>query len=93
MRHTEWLPGASTTWDPARSDMARRAGSGIIRSSLATRYQPGLTRHAGLANGATEGCQTPGHLGVRHEPGVRRGQVGRLAVAASDGSSERVSTC
>jgi AraC-like DNA-binding protein len=35
----EWLPGASVTVEPARSDMARCAGGGIIRSSVATRYQ------------------------------------------------------
>src|SRR5450755_2157964 len=40
----EWLPGASVTVELARSDMARWAGGGIIRSSLATRYQLGLIR-------------------------------------------------
>src|SRR4051794_20488682 len=32
---------------PARSAMARWAGGGIMRSSLATRYQLGLMRQAG----------------------------------------------
>src|SRR5258707_5137691 len=43
----EWLPGASTTVEPARPDMTRWAGGGIIRSSVATRYQLGLLRQAG----------------------------------------------
>jgi hypothetical protein len=42
----EWLPEASVTVEPARSDMARWAGGGIIRSSVATRYQLGLIRQA-----------------------------------------------
>src|SRR6266702_3186323 len=42
-----WLPATSTTLEPARSDMARCAGGGIIRSSVATRYQLGLVRQAG----------------------------------------------
>src|ERR687891_987257 len=42
-----WLPATSTTVEPARSDMARWAGGGIIRSSVATRYQLGLVRQAG----------------------------------------------
>jgi hypothetical protein len=41
-----WLPAASTTVEPARSDMARCAGGGFIRSSVATRYQLGLGRQA-----------------------------------------------
>src|SRR5438034_231943 len=40
----EWLPAASVMVEPARSDMARWAGGGIIRSSPATRYQLGLIR-------------------------------------------------
>src|SRR6266404_7882238 len=43
-----WLPDASTTLAPARCDIARCAGGGIILSSVATRYQLGLVRHAGL---------------------------------------------
>src|ERR1700752_1069305 len=35
------------TADPARSDMNRWAGGGIILSSVATRYQLGLAFHAG----------------------------------------------
>src|SRR6266702_8891960 len=35
------------TVEPARLDMARCAGGGIIRSSVATRYQLGLIRQAG----------------------------------------------
>src|SRR5436309_15574162 len=35
------------TVEPARADIARWAGGGIIRSSVATRYQLGLIRHAG----------------------------------------------
>jgi hypothetical protein len=43
-----WLAATSTTVEPARLDMARCAGAGIILSSVATRYQLGLTRQAGL---------------------------------------------
>src|SRR3954462_9276980 len=42
-----WLPAASLVDAPARSAMARWAGGGIIRSSVATRYQLGFDRHAG----------------------------------------------
>src|SRR5258706_4100129 len=42
-----WLPATSVTVDPARSAIARWAGGGIMWSSVATRYQLGLTRHAG----------------------------------------------
>jgi hypothetical protein len=42
-----WLPATSTTVDPALSDMARCAGGGIMRSSVATRYQLGFVRQAG----------------------------------------------
>ena len=42
-----WLPATSMTVAPARSAIARCAGGGIIRSSVATRYQLGLTRQAG----------------------------------------------
>jgi hypothetical protein len=34
-----WLPTASTTVEPVRSDMKRWAGGGIIRSSVVSRYQ------------------------------------------------------
>src|SRR5262249_40158773 len=43
-----WLPSTSTTLAPARFDMARCAGGGIMRSLVATRYQLGLDFHAGL---------------------------------------------
>src|SRR4051794_19296971 len=43
----EWLPAISVTVAPARSAIARCAGGGIIRSSVATRYQLGLMRQAG----------------------------------------------
>src|SRR5215204_6555010 len=42
-----WLPPVSTTVEPARADISRWAGGGIIRSSVATRYQLGLLRQAG----------------------------------------------
>src|SRR5204862_978185 len=42
-----WLPATSTTVEPARLDMKRWAGGGIILSSVATRYQLGLAFHAG----------------------------------------------
>src|SRR6266540_40867 len=46
-RKIEWLPATSTIVAPARSAIERWAGGGIIRSSVATRYQLGLLRHAG----------------------------------------------
>src|SRR6185295_635233 len=42
-----WLPLTSTTVEPARLDMERCAGGGIILSSVATKYQLGLVFHAG----------------------------------------------
>src|SRR5437870_991072 len=42
-----WLPFASTTVEPARLDMKRWAGGGIILSSVAIKYQLGLVFHAG----------------------------------------------
>src|SRR5436190_17262758 len=42
-----WLPLTSTTVEPARLAMARWASGGIILSSVATRYQLGLTLQAG----------------------------------------------
>src|SRR6266446_5258111 len=41
-----WLPGTSTTVEPARLDMKRWAGGGIILSSVTTKYQLGLVLHA-----------------------------------------------
>jgi hypothetical protein len=41
------LPETSTTVDPARFGMKRWAGGGIIRSSVAAKYQLGLVFHAG----------------------------------------------
>src|SRR3954467_1244295 len=42
-----WLPLTSTTVAPAREDIARWAGDGIIRSLVAIRYQLGLDLQAG----------------------------------------------
>jgi hypothetical protein len=42
-----WLPATSVTVEPARSAMARWAGGGIIRSSVATSYQLGRLRQVG----------------------------------------------
>src|ERR1700689_928842 len=44
---TAWLAGVSVTVALARSDMARWAGGGIIRSLVVSRYQDGLVRQAG----------------------------------------------
>jgi len=44
----EWLPGDSATVAPARSAIVRWAGGGIMRSSVATRYQVGLLRRPDL---------------------------------------------
>src|SRR5207245_11452772 len=38
---------AGSTVEPARSDISRCSDGGIIRSSVVTRYQLGLLRHAG----------------------------------------------
>src|SRR6185503_20242088 len=46
--YTAWLPSTSTVVAPARLDMARCAGGGIILSLVATRYQLGLDFHAGV---------------------------------------------
>src|SRR5258705_10701662 len=43
----EWLPFASTTFEPARLDIARWASGGIILSSVVTMYQLGFDLHAG----------------------------------------------
>src|ERR1700730_12640091 len=43
----EWLPAIRSTVDPARCDINSCAGGGIILSSVTTRYQLGLVRHAG----------------------------------------------
>src|SRR5215813_14064947 len=44
---TEWLPLTSTTVEPARWDIDRWASGGIIKSSVATKYQLGFDLHAG----------------------------------------------
>src|SRR6267142_5700336 len=44
-----WLPGTSVTGAPARLDMKRCAGGGIILSSVVTRYQLGFVFHAGAS--------------------------------------------
>src|SRR3979411_110754 len=44
---TAWLLGTSVTVEPARLDMKRCAGGGIILSSVVTRYQLGFVFHAG----------------------------------------------
>src|ERR687897_510141 len=43
----EWLPATSTTVAPARVAINRCAGGGIMRSSVATKYQLGLDLQAG----------------------------------------------
>jgi|SRR5580698_5422722 hypothetical protein len=53
-----WLPATSVTVEPARWDIARWAGGGIILSSLATRYQLGLVFHAGWVT-APASASTP----------------------------------
>src|SRR6266853_409523 len=45
--YTAWLPLTSTTFEPARLDMARWASGGIILSSVETRYQLGFFFQAG----------------------------------------------
>src|SRR5215208_5006510 len=79
----EWLPTASTTVEPARSDMARCAGGGIIRSSVDTRYQLGFVRQAASVidpprastpHGTCESAQAGGLLG-RNVGGERRREL------------------
>ena len=67
---------SSTTVAPARSDMARCAGGGIIRSSVGTRYQVGLVRQAGSPDDAGERLEAPGDLRVGHERRVVGRQIG-----------------
>ncbi len=45
-RYTEWLAATSVVVVRARSAIIRCAGGGIIRSSVVTRYQPGLVCQA-----------------------------------------------
>src|SRR6478735_7046389 len=45
--YTAWEAASSSTVDRARRDMARWLSGGISRSSVATRYQLGLSRQAG----------------------------------------------
>jgi hypothetical protein len=72
-----WLPATSTTVEPARLDMARCDGGGIILSSVATRYQLGLTRQAGLVidsppaptpQGTCESAMNAANSGLRSAP-------------------------
>src|SRR5438105_15614475 len=44
-----WLPATSATVAPARLDIKRCAGCGIILSSVVTRYQLGFIFHAGCS--------------------------------------------
>ena len=48
-----------------------------MRSSVATRYQLGFDRHAGVGDGPGEGFDAPGHLRVGEERGLLGGQVAR----------------
>ena len=72
----EWLPAASTTIEPARSDIARWAGGGIIRSSVATRYQLGLTAPGRVGDRSPQRSDAPGNLRVGHEGRLVGAQVG-----------------
>jgi hypothetical protein len=89
-----WLPLASTTVEPARSDIARWAGGGIIRSSVATRYQLGLTRHAGSVTDPLGGdADAIGLLGSWHTtrlsdgpraPSTRRSRTRATVLSSRD---------
>src|SRR5207302_10931778 len=46
--YTAWLHATSTTVEPARLDIRRWAGGGIILSSVTTKYQLGFVFQAGL---------------------------------------------
>jgi hypothetical protein len=58
--NTEWLARVSVTVASARSDMARWAAGGIMRSSVATRYQDGLLRQAGSVIAPPSASTPPG---------------------------------
>src|SRR5262245_26133018 len=58
--YTAWLPGTSLTAEPARLDMIRCAGGGIIRSSVATRYQLGFVFHAAVVTGPFKASRPQG---------------------------------
>src|SRR5580704_7891228 len=71
------LAATSTAVEVARLDMARCAGGGIILSSVATRYQLGLTRQAGLLinpppaptpQGTCESAMNAANSGLRSAP-------------------------
>src|SRR5580693_8236457 len=56
--YSAWLAFTSLTDAPARDDIARCAGGGIILSSVAITYQVGLVRHAGFVT-APSSAWTP----------------------------------
>lgn len=61
-RYTEWLAAASVAVVPARSAIDCCAGGGIIRPSVATRYQPRFSPPGGLGDRAAERLDTPRDL-------------------------------
>ena len=70
----DWLPGASVTVEPARSDMARWAGGGS--SGRRWRQVPArLDPSGGFGDRSAERVHAPGDLGVGHERGLPGGQV------------------
>ena len=75
-RRSSGCPPLRRRSTPARSDIVRCAGGGIIRSSVATRYQLGLLRQAGSVTVAVERLDAPRDLRVGHERRLTRGDVG-----------------
>src|SRR5918999_5880114 len=71
-----WLPATSTTVEPARADISRWAAGAIIRSSVATRYQLGLLRHAGSLI-VPPSASTPEYLRLPPQRSVRGFRVTR----------------
>ena len=57
--------------------LSRWAGGGIIRSSVETRYQLGLLRHAGSLMVPLRASTPRGDLRVAHERGLLGAQVAR----------------
>jgi len=58
--YTAWLPSTSTVVAPARLDMDRCAGGGIILSLVATRYQLGFDFQAGVVTVPSRACTPHG---------------------------------
>jgi hypothetical protein len=61
--------------EPARLAIARSAAGGIMRSSVATRYQLAFDRHAGPVKVPARASTPVGHLRIGEERGLLIGQT------------------